>query len=75
MFQSTVCVLEGAKLRVLSKRSFAPNCHRADETPPLIFHGLSRKGERHWMHLSWFCLKKALLSIVTALKREKVETS
>lgn len=65
----------GAKFRLLSKRSVAPNCHCVDETPPLIFHGLSRKGERHWMHISWFCLKKALFSIVAVLKGEKIETS
>lgn len=65
----------GAKLRVLSKSSFAPNCHCADEAPPLIFHGPSRKGEGHWILVSRFCLKNVLLHIVTVLKRENIETS
>lgn len=43
----------GAKFRLLSKRSVAPNCHCADETPPLIFHGLSRNGERHCTYLGF----------------------
>lgn len=65
----------GAKFRLLSKGSVAPNSHHADKTLPLIFNGLCRKEEGHWMHISWFGLKKALLSIVTVLKREKIETS
>lgn len=65
----------GVKLRVIAKVSFAPNCHCADETPTLIFHGPSRKEKGHWILVSRFCLKNVLLCTVTVLNRDNIDTT
>lgn len=73
IFQSTV--RSGVKLRVISKISFAPNCHCADETPTLIFHGPSRKKEGYWILVSRFCIKNVLFCTVTVFSRDNTHTT
>lgn len=72
IFQSTVC-FQVLNSRVISKISFAPNCHCADETLTLLFFMDHPKRRRDIGFL--FCLKNVLLCTVTVLNRDNIDTT